>query len=438
MLVYYHAWEAQMPDTTPQTPEQTRQHFVEALRSDGRLLLRHLARRPDVSMPAQADGKPLDYSTLTNEPGAGADGQKELSALATLVDGLSRAAAPATIATIRLTSAYLRFSLDDGGASQSVKAAEAAAGRIRRRIATLIVMGIVATLAAVALLAYTNDGRRAIQQLQASRAEIASLDAQLARLGSSAWVVTRTPPAANGGAPDATPTSPPPPAPPAGNVTAPDATRVAQQAAFIPYCQESESNGPKRLPSASEEGAQAAALCEQRGQAQVRQHLVFVRLAEFNCLLRGIVTRWAYCPNQWAEPPTQASMADHWRRTEIRTTATISVLTGFVLPLLMGCVGGCAYALRRLDQKLSRWMLEAYDGTHALLRVLLASMLGGLLGVLWTGDEMVQLSGYTLSLAALAFFVGFSVEVVFSTIEALVDGVSARMRAPPPPGAPRT
>jgi len=163
----------------------------------------------------------------------------------------------------------------------------------------------------------------------------------------------------------------------------------------------------------------------------LRQNLVFARLAEFNCRLRGVLGLWRDCPHPAAEPQKEATMAHHWRRTEIRATATISVLTGFVLPLMTGCGGGCAYTLRRLDHKLSRWMPEAYDGTHALLRVLLASMLGGLLGALCTGDELVQLSGYTLSLAAMAFFVGFSVEAVFSTIEALVDGVAGRLRAQP-------
>lgn len=122
-----------------------------------------------------------------------------------------------------------------------------------------------------------------------------------------------------------------------------------------------------------------------------------------------------------------------WQRTEVRAAASISVLTGFVLPLLLGCVGGCAYALRRLDQKLSDWTLEVRDGSHSLLRVLLATMLGGLLGVVWSGDQPVQLGGFALTLAAAAFFVGFALEVVFTVIEAMVDGVAGKLRAPAPP-----
>lgn len=60
-------------------------------------------------------------------------------------------------------------------------------------------------------------------------------------------------------------------------------------------------------------------------------------------------------------------------------------------------------------------------------------MLGGLLGVVFTGDGKVELGGYTLSLAAAAFFVGYSLEVVFSLIETMVDGVAGKLRAAPLP-----
>jgi hypothetical protein len=71
------------------------------------------------------------------------------------------------------------------------------------------------------------------------------------------------------------------------------------------------------------------------------------------------------------------------------------------------------------------------DGWHAVLRVLLATMLGGLLGVVWSGDAPVQLGGFALTLAAAAFFVGFALEAVFTVIEAMVEGVAGRLRTPP-------
>jgi hypothetical protein len=107
-----------------------------------------------------------------------------------------------------------------------------------------------------------------------------------------------------------------------------------------------------------------------------------------------------------------------------------AVVGGFVLPMMLGCLGGCAYALRRLDGKLTNWTLEPQDGKHALVRVGLAALLGGLVGVIWTTDQNVSLGGFTLSLAAVAFFIGFSVEGVFKLIETLIGSVTSSLQAP--------
>jgi hypothetical protein len=66
------------------------------------------------------------------------------------------------------------------------------------------------------------------------------------------------------------------------------------------------------------------------------------------------------------------------------------------------------------------------------MRVLLASILGGLLGAVWSGNEAVSVGGVDLSLAAAAFFVGFALEAVFSLIEAMVASVSGRIRGEAP------
>jgi hypothetical protein len=65
------------------------------------------------------------------------------------------------------------------------------------------------------------------------------------------------------------------------------------------------------------------------------------------------------------------------------------------------------------------------DGLHGTLRILLGTILGGLLGVVWTNGQPIKLEGVALSLSALAFFVGYSVEVVFQTLDNVV-GKAAR------------
>ena len=54
-----------------------------------------------------------------------------------------------------------------------------------------------------------------------------------------------------------------------------------------------------------------------------------------------------------------------------------------------------------------------------------------LLGVLWTNGQQIQLEGVTLSLCAVAFLVGFSVEIVFQTLEAIIAGVASKLRSAP-------
>src|SRR5574337_626309 len=85
--------------------------YVRGLQQDGRLLVRHLARRADRTLsPAGLTGAPASSalsSRLLADPVALAAEPSEVAALADQVDALSRCAAPATATTIRLTGAYL-------------------------------------------------------------------------------------------------------------------------------------------------------------------------------------------------------------------------------------------------------------------------------------------------------------------------------------------
>jgi hypothetical protein len=102
--------------------------------------------------------------------------------------------------------------------------------------------------------------------------------------------------------------------------------------------------------------------------------------------------------------------------------------TGFVLPMLLGLLGAFTYVYRDIERRVRASTLLPGDGAHGTLRILLGTMLGGLLGVIWTTGQPIQLEGVTFSLAALAFFVGFSVEVVFQVMDSLVDRIAGALR----------
>jgi hypothetical protein len=404
--------------------------YVRDLQRDGRLLLRFVARRMDRPLgtagflagaePAP-DGTELAAHVLMEDPERIARDRNRFVALAACIDQLSRNAAPATVGTIRLTIAYLRIA---GEGSEPPADVASRARKLRWMMRLIIAIAVAATVTSVLLLANVDDGRRAMQQLQEVRRDLSTTTIDLSKLPDTAWIIHPGRSATIAQRPVDS-----------GNAPTP----------FLGFCMKDDTDG-WRQPSLSEPGARAQALCSSLYETALREALVFQRITAWNCRTHSILTLGgllssdegpeAPCgslPERPRDP--MASDGSDWHRTEIRTAGTISVLTGFVLPLLLGCVGGCAYVLRRLGQKLSDWTLEVRDGSHSLLRVLLATMLGGLLGVVWSGDQPVQLGGFALSLAAAAFFVGFALEVVFTIIEAMVDGVSGKLR-PLPQAAP--
>ena len=106
-------------------------------------------------------------------------------------------------------------------------------------------------------------------------------------------------------------------------------------------------------------------------------------------------------------------------------------LTGVILPTLLGLLGACTYVYRSFDRAMRSCTLHGSEGMHGVLRMLLGAILGGLLGLIWTGGQGVRLEGVTLSLGAVAFVVGFSVEIVFRTLDAMVASVARRLSTKP-------
>ncbi len=386
----------QMPDAEP-APDDLRATiaYVRELQRDGRLLLRHVARQGDRGVAGVPGLGPEQVSVLTEAPSQVARATARFASLAAWVDMLSRQSAPANASTIRLTQAYLRPAPEGGEPSAEVRSRVTPLRWIVKALVGMTVLAIVVTLS---LLAHVDSGRRAVQQLQTNIAERDGITGELAKLPRTAWVEPRVP---------------------------------SREGAYRSLCPQEDGTG--MVPADNAEGARAEALCIALGENIVRSELTMMRLSRWNRLSCGLPLLDP-CTAPEGSPIYGVPRQTHWERTEVRTAAVISTLTGFVLPLLLGFIGGCAYVLRRLDQRLSENTLEVRDGGHAALRVLLATMLGGLLGVVWSGDQPMQLGGFALTLAAAAFFVGFALEAVFTVIEAMVEGVAGKLRSPAPLG----
>lgn len=402
------------PSEVPNEHAERAVEYVRGLQRDGRLLVRHLARRADRTLsPAGLTGAPASSALsgrLLADPVVLATEPSEVAALASHVDTLSRCAAPATATTIRLTGAYLRVAEENGEPPPAVRRQVKA---LRWWMKGIIVVAVLTSVAAVLLLAHVDDGRRTLQQLHQRQTALSEIYAQIPKLPDDAWTID-------------------------GKRPAPDQITAAGQGILgLPRCPSPDEGRRATYTWLRPLTPEASALCERLNDLLIQQQLVFARLAAWNCRSARLL------PSSWfakADPCalTKESVPPEvdpraWQATEIRVAASMSLLTGFILPLLLSCVGGCAYALRRLDQHLRDWTLEERDGLHAGLRVLLATMLGGLLGVVWSGDEPVHLAGFALSLAAAAFFVGFALEVVFSVIESMINGVAGKLGTTPAP-----
>ena len=296
-----------------------------------------------------------------------------LQQLCSSVDALARLAAPATVSSIYFTSAFLH---DE---TSSIASAEAglAARRLRRWALITAILGLLLFCSAVMLLIHVDRGRRVIQQIEQVRDEY--------RLVINAVDQRREPALI------------------ASCLTEPAQSERLSAISYEPWCERLR-DVQQRLDIA------------RRGLGA--WNVVSYRLADV------LPIRWLGGADKL--PPDVSQQ--RWDASELRASAVMAGFTGFVLPMLLGLLGAFTYVYRDLDRRVRTATLMPGDGLHGTLRILLGTILGGLLGVLWTNGQPIHLEGVTLSLTALAFFVGYSVEVVFQTLDTVIGKVAGAIQ----------
>jgi hypothetical protein len=293
-----------------------------------------------------------------------------LQQLCSSLDALTRLAAPATVSSIYLTSAFLH---DE---TSSIASAEArrAARRLRRWALTTAIFGLLLFCSAVMLLIHVDRGRREIQQIEQVRDEYRAV------------------------------------------ISAVDQHHDPN---LIANCLQD------RTESERGSGTSFEPWCERLRDVEQRMDIARRGLGAWNIvsyrLAEVLPIRWLGGADKL--PPDLSQQ--RWDASELRASAVMAGFTGFVLPMLLGLLGAFTYVYRDLDRRVRTATLVPGDGLHGTLRILLGTILGGLLGVLWTNGEPIKLEGVTLSLTALAFFVGYSVEVVFQTLDSIIGKVAS-------------
>ena len=103
----------------------------------------------------------------------------------------------------------------------------------------------------------------------------------------------------------------------------------------------------------------------------------------------------------------------------------MAVLGNYVMPILYALLGSMAFVLRRHGDRLSAQLLTPRDRPANHIRLLLGVVIGGCIGLFYSGSPVSQTTGLlgvatTLSAAALAFLAGYGVEATFKTLDALI------------------
>jgi hypothetical protein len=380
--------------------EETAAHESAAIAemlADFRLLARFLLHhgRPGEPRPAGgADvaaggassnvGRLVEFADLlVATPEAVASDNDQLRRLTSALVMANTLAAPATAVSLRLTFAFAGV---DAGLYADTKDDHRIAASLRRLARYIAAFGVSLFLVTTILIAHVATGKQIIQQLGTVDVERAAVIAEITSFRSGFG---------RGGAA-------------AESFSCADSADVA---------------------NTTVNGDAEQQLCARWRDVAMRRTIVMQELALWN----GRTERLGYIsPIRWfgrtMPPPGVPETA--WDAAPLRTSALLTVLTGAVLPAILGTLGSCAYVYRRLTEQIRSFTLERPEGLELFFRIILGSILGGLLGVVWTNGQPIHLEGVDLSLAALAFFVGFAVETVFSILDRAIASVGSLGRTP--------
>ena len=129
----------------------------------------------------------------------------------------------------------------------------------------------------------------------------------------------------------------------------------------------------------------------------------------------------------WIYPdPAEAVSKDHeeYLKTALAiegySRSLLSILSQYVLPLILGLLGAIAYLVRRSLFSLAYNSYAPSFGGQFIMRVCLGGLLGVIGGIMFSLDE-TELETYSLSTVVVAFLMGYSVEFAFTLFDRLIE-----------------
>lgn len=121
------------------------------------------------------------------------------------------------------------------------------------------------------------------------------------------------------------------------------------------------------------------------------------------------------------------------RQAQIAAQFVLVILQSYLLPLLYGILGAGTFVLRSLSKEIENETFSDEKGTQHLLRVSLGALAGILVG--WFSvlipSETTTFVG-SISPLAIAFLVGYNIEVFFSLMDRALFSITDRLQRPSP------
>jgi hypothetical protein len=109
------------------------------------------------------------------------------------------------------------------------------------------------------------------------------------------------------------------------------------------------------------------------------------------------------------------------------TSFFYGAITSCILPALYALLGTCAYLLRTFEQQMSTRTFIPSDANSA--RFLIAGIGGAVIGLF---NNVAITQGASIPPLALAFLVGYAVDVFFAFLEGMLQSFTRNVNAPPP------
>jgi hypothetical protein len=140
--------------------------------------------------------------------------------------------------------------------------------------------------------------------------------------------------------------------------------------------------------------------------------------AQYNDLLRKQDLAYESLSPPWFPPDDRA------------LPAQLNVVSGYVLPVLMGLLGSMTYVLRRYLRSVGDRLLTPRDLREYIVRLVLGTVFGVAIGFFTSAsgnasDQVIANPVSSLGAPALAFLAGYGVETVFRMLDGLAEQFSS-------------